>query len=746
MTANTNGWTIVEQPFQLAQAKAFEGLFTLGSGYLHVRGSLEEHIGDAPQNLAYDRRPANVTSEKFPETKVKWGTFVPGIWGAHPALGREMINLPHVLSLIPLVDGERLDITQCRVSDYHRSLDMERACLERSLVWTTRSGKTINTRFELFVHGSRKHLVLQRMTLTCSQQAEVMIRAGIDADVRTNGFDHFRGVQIAQAVDGLTCRLETDQDDQIEMCSELRGPSRWHFEHQPRAGWCVLEAHAAPGAPFVIEKRTAICTSRDVDQIGARQRLAEAEAMDFDSLRSEHAAFWRKRWDACDIQIEGDDDAQRAVRAALYHLLRVHVPDDSRVAIDPKGYAGDAYWGRYFWDTEMFLLPFFLYTDPARARTLVDYRIQSLPGARRNAERYGYAGARYAWEADDRGDECCPNWQYADHEVHVTADVAFGLGHYAKATGIADFLEGPAAEVLVETGRYWLERIDWRDGEDMPSLLGVMGPDEFTPISNNNAYTNVLVAEALKLAAEHGVAGGASTDECEAFLKVARGLPVLRSKDGRLVLQCEEFERLAEPQFEKHWVDRSRTFAGQVSQERLYRSKCLKQADVLMLMALLPARFSREEFERAWEYYLPYTTHDSSLSAGVHSIIAARLGKTNEAWAFWNQASSIDLDVAGGGASEGVHIANAGAVWQMVVFGFAGMQMATETEAVTLDPHLPAHWSRVKFPIAWRGGRFIIEIAEGTVRVTNVGEDSRRVIVTGIEKSVDSNSTATWGA
>ncbi|HPF37989.1 MAG TPA: glycosyl hydrolase family 65 protein [Phycisphaerae bacterium] len=741
----TNEWTLTERPFRLDHAKAYEGLFTLGSGYLHVRGSLEEHIAGASQNLTYDRRPANVTSEKFPETKVKWGTFVPGVWGGHPALGRELVNLPHTLAMIPFVDGERLDITVATIDDYRRTLHMDKALLERSFIWNTRSGKSVRVTFETFVSGAHRHVILQRMTICCSQAADVIVRTGIDADVRTNGYDHFRSVQTAQAVDGVTCHLETDQGDTIEICSESRGPGRWYFEHEPRAGWSVLESHAAANTPFVIEKRTAIATSRDLESASAQQRLAEVESMDFDALKAEHVEHWRSRWATCDIEIDGDEDAQRSVRAALYHLLRVHVPDDSRVAIDPKGYAGDAYWGRYFWDTEMFLAPFYAHTAPARARTLVDYRVQSLPGARRNADRYGYAGARYAWEADDRGDECCPNWQYADHEVHVTADVAHGFAYYARATNDEAYLQGPAALALVEMARYWRERVDWRPGDEYPSLLGVMGPDEFTPISNNNAYTNALVSQALDLAATYGRAGGATEEEIAAFREISDRLPLLRSNDGVLILQCEEFDSLAEPHFEKRWRDRSRTFAAQVSQERLYRSKSLKQADVLMLMMLTPGRFRRDEIERAWDYYVPYTTHDSSLSAGVHAIVAARLGRSDDAWDFWRRASSIDLDVAHGGASEGVHIANAGAVWQMVVLGFAGMQSPMETNKLTLDPNPPAHWSRIRFPLCWRGARYDVQIEGDRTEVTNLGESPSAVIVAGVEKMVDAKSSAAWG-
>ncbi len=741
-----DGWSIVESPFRVEHAKAYEGLFTLGSGYLHVRGSLEEHLAGAPQNVSYTRMPANVTSETFPDTKVKWGTYVPGIFGRHPLLNNEMINLPWFLGMAPIIDGERLDMETCRILDYRRELCLDTATLTRMVRWQTRRGAELAVTFERFVSAARPHLCVQRMRLHAANAMGVTVEAGIDADVRTNGYDHFSGVDLAFAgPNGIGCRVRTDAGDDIEMATCLfPSEAPWRQEARSRAARLTASFSVPAGGELVIEKRTAVTTSRDRRPATASACLAGAHGLTCEQLHEEHAAVWRKRWDACDVIIEGDDESQLAMRASLFHLLRAHVPDDPRVAIDAKGYAGEAYWGRFFWDTEMFLLPFFVYTDPARARTLADFRVQSLDGAIANATRYGYRGARYAWESDAAGYECCPNWQYADHEVHVTADVAYGLVHYARAAGDAEYLRGPAARVLVETARYWQERIDARPPAECANLLGVMGPDEYKPISNNNAYTNRMVAFALNAAAEVGAAAGASVEECERWRGLAGGLPIVRADDGVLVLQCEGFDRLAEPRFDRLWRDRRRPFAAQVSQERLYRSKCLKQADVLMMMALFPDEFSDAEVRRAWEYYLPYTTHDSSLSAGVHAIVAARLGLADEAWEFWQRAKAIDLDIEHGGAAEGIHIANAGAVWQMAVFGFAGMRTAMQADVLTFAPRLPAAWSRLAFPIVWKGAAAYVDIGRDGVTVTNRGGRPLEVCVGREPRTIRPGERALW--
>ena len=522
--------------------------------------------------------------------------------------------------------------------------------------------------------------------------------------------------------------------------------TKWQPEITSRRGTLRTSITLSPDQSYAVEKRTAVTTSRDPEPESAADLLSAAEALSFEELQAEHADVWRKRWENCDVVVEGDQRAQLALRAALYHLLRAHPGEAARVAIDAKGYAGEAYWGRYFWDSEVFLLPFYLYTDPPRARTLADFRVNTLAGARDNAGRYGYEGARYAWESDAEGRECCPNWQYADHQVHVTADVVYGLAHHARGSGDDDYLRGPAAEVVVETARYWMQRLDWRSGQDHPSLLGVMGPDEYTPISNNNAYTNRLVKFALQLAAQIGPTGGASVEECQAFARAAEGLPIPRDEDGLLVLQCEGFDALAEPRFDELWRDRSRPLAAQISQERLYRSKCLKQADVLMLMMLFPEEFGGAELRRAWEYYLPLTTHDSSLSAGVHAIVACRLGQWEDAWKFWQSAAELDLDVERGGAAEGIHIANAALVWQAAVFGFAGMQTAMQSDVLTFRPRLPAAWSRLAFPIAWKDRRAHVDITRGQAAVTNRSGETLHVRVHGEAREIDPKATQVWAS
>ena len=723
-------WTITETHFDPTTARAYEGLFTLGSGYLHIRGSLEEHVLDAPQNLDYTRRPANVTSEKFLETKAKWGTYIPGIRGNHPLLNRGLVNLPFFLDLTPVIGEEKLDMQASDMIHYQRTLNLKTATLQRTCTWHTQTGSSVEVAFERFVSAAHPHLCFQQMRVSPDRDLSLTVSAGIDSDVRTSGYDMFTRSELEpEGPDGLRCHVVTNTGDEVWMVTRLILPgAEWQVISSGRTARLKAEVLIPAGKSLVVEKRTAVTSSFDPLAANPGEFLADVEGSSYADIHQQHVAIWQQRWENSDVLIEGDEQSQLALRTSIYHLLRSH-PDDPRVAIDPKGYAGDAYRGCYFWDTEIYLLPFFLYTDPPRARSLLEYRIHSLPGAKANAANTGYSGARYAWEADIDGTETCPNWQYRDHEVHVTADIVYAMAHYARATQDQAFLSGPAVPVILETARYWMERLDWRKGEDHPSLLGVMGPDEYTPISSNNSYTNRMVAFNLALAAELGPAIGATDMECRQFAQAAAGLPILRGPDGVLVWQCEEFEHLAEPAFERFWHDRSRSYAAQVAQEWLYRSKCLKQADVLMLMMLFSNDFTEQEVLRAWDYYLPYTTHDSSLSAGAHAIIACYLGKIGEAWQFWEKSSLNDLDFQHGGAAEGVHIAGAGVNWQMAVFGFAGLKTALNSDTFCLRPRLPRPWTRLAFPMVWHTIPLFVDIRRERISILNRGGQALTVQV-----------------
>ncbi len=723
----------------------------IGSGPLQQRASLEEGLSDDPQDREYLRVMGNVTAETFPAFKSRVGTYLPGVTGPHPTCGDELINLPAVHGLVLFCGSERLDLEKCQIDSFQRRLDLSTGRLSRTFVWHTQRGSELAIRFERFISAHRPHI----MALRCSihhrggPPAEIRCLGTLDADIRTNGFDHFISAAFTGQHPPITAEVRTNGGDIVAAAALLTCEAGlvWSIETAPRwaaiSGTCVLD----PGHELVICKYAALTSSRHIPGSpldAARNQLWSATAAGFDRLAAESDAVWRKRWNQSDVVIEGDPPSQLALRASIYHLMRAVSENDARIAIDPKAAAGEAYCGRYFWDTEMFILPMFLYTRPQVARNLATYRVSSLDGARRNARRYGYPGARFGWEASPAGDDHCPNGQYADHEIHVTADVAYGLWHAHLANpGDGELLRG-LTEVLTESARYWCERVWYNPQRDEYELIMVMGPDEYAPFARNNAYTNHLVGLALELTRRAWVelrdADPGAADRLQArlslteaelahFGEVSGKLRFPYDTDRRLVLQSDDFFEQEPFDFARWRTDRSQPLAAQTSQERLYRSQVLKQADVVQLMVLFPHQFDLDQMRVAYQTYEPLTSHDSSLSRSIHAILAAWIGDTDAALRFWDQSAGLDL--CPGAAAEGVHAACAGGNWQVAIFGFAGVRTRMQSDVLQVEPNLPARWRALRFPFVWRGQLLQVNIEPDRVTIEHRGERSFEARVCG---------------
>lgn len=706
--------------------KHYEGVFTQGSGYLHIRGSYEEGLKAADQNESYMRLPANVTIEKPKHPRSKWGTYVPGITGLHPLLKEELVNLPNPLVFRVWAGQEALDMDEICFSDYEQSLNLKNGVLKREFCWETKEGPKIRCSYHRYVSRTERNVIVQSMRYEAVDSPLTLTFASdIDENVKTNGYNHFTRVEKTGEDAVIRVEVTTDNGDTVRLMGKT-------LSKEISFCWQDGDLRAAtelkPGQPVTVYKWTMVSTSRDrsgfLDFAEMGEKLESLEQRE-EALYEAHCQAWADLWHQCEVVIEGDEEAQRALNFSMYHLLRSANDEDNRIAVCAKGFAGEAYFGHFFWDTEVYLLPFFLYTRPEAARKLVEFRINTLKGAKKNAAAYGYSGARYPWESSVSGEEQCPNWQYADHEIHVTADVTYGLWHYYQATGDKEFLR-EAAEVFVETARYWLERIEFRS-DGTAHINGVMGPDEYVCFCNDNAYTNFMAAKSLQntknvvellrevspeIEKELGI-HGAFLERVE---EAAHKLVLLKTPEG-IIEQCQGFMQLEEPEFERFWTDRSKPFGQFVSQERNYRIKALKQADVLMLFYLFGKELKGESLEKNYQYYLPYTTHDSSLSYIIHAILCCRRGEPGEAYEFFKKALDIDLSEEKAGAAEGIHIANSGGIWQGVIFGFAGMQWAYESAELTFEPTLPAHWKSIQFPIWYKGARHRVEVTQEGVWV-----------------------------
>ncbi|HEX2047975.1 MAG TPA: glycosyl hydrolase family 65 protein [Acidimicrobiales bacterium] len=464
-----------------------------------------------------------------------------------------------------------------------------------------------------------------------------------------------------------------------------------------------------------------------VDRDGPAQKaLARASAAGADRLLARHRRAWRERWLDADVVVDGDGQAQRDLRFALYHLVIAGDPESDRASVGARALTGPGYRGHVFWDTEIFVLPFYVWTHPETARALLAYRHRTLPAARAKAARLGYQGALYAWESADTGEETTP--EFVDlpdgtrltiltglQEHHIAADVAWAVWHYWQVTGDDSFVEEMGAEIVVETARFWASRTTAGDDGRL-HICEVIGPDEYHEGVDDSAYTNVLARWNVRAAGalcdrfpEVAARLRVTPSERQRWEEVAGGLVVLFDPETKLYEQFDGFFDLENVRS----VDLApRPFTGElvVGVDRLRATQVVKQADVIMLGVLLPDEVGEEVQAVNYRHYEPRTSHGSSLSPAMHALVSARVGDAADALSYFHLAGGVDLDNRMGNAADGVHIATMGGLWQAAVFGFGGVR--AHGDAVRIDPRVPRTWECLAFPVRWRGTRIAVEVRE----------------------------------
>ena len=464
----------------------------------------------------------------------------------------------------------------------------------------------------------------------------------------------------------------------------------------------------------------------------ARQELGAARRLGTAGVITAHEAAWATRWQCSDVEVDGDPQTQQALRFAIYHLNSAANPADQHVSIGARALTGDDYHGHVFWDTEIFLLPFYVLTWPEAARALLLYRFNTLDGARAKAAGMGWRGALYAWESADTGAEMTPAQVVGPdrriiqvvcgrQEQHISADVAYAVWQYWQATGDEAFLRDAGAEMLLEIGRFWSSRAG-SEADGRRHIRGVMGPDEYHEAIDDNAFTNVMARWSIRRALE--VAGLMRSRWPERWAALAGRIGVDAAELASWQAAAETladgfhadtglFEQFA-GYFELEPIDLT-TYDGRsvpmdvvLGRTRTQASQVVKQADVVALLGLLPDEFPGESAAANFRYYAPRCSHGSSLSRAMHGVVAARLGDCDTALDYFRKTADIDLGDARVAIDGGVHIAALGGIWMIAVLGFAGLSM--RPDGVAIDPHLPPQWRSLAFRVQWQGRRIRILI------------------------------------
>ncbi|MBD2135208.1 beta-phosphoglucomutase [Sphaerospermopsis sp. FACHB-1094] len=709
-------WILIENQFNPEKLHARETIFTIGNGYLGTRGSFEESY---PRAL-----PA---------------TLIHGVYDDVPVVYTELANCPDWLPLIVMIDGERFRLDQGTILQYNRELDLRQGVISRSLRWRSPTGKTIDISFERFASLADHHVLGQRCQLTTVDfHGLIEIQSSINGYPENKGFNHWEGLDQGKFDQGFWLHSRTRYSHiDIGMAAKMTiSGIEAAMQINTAPGYPSISAtfFSEPQQTVTVEKLVTVFTSRDVDQpvLAAQSKLAQLP--DYITLRDANEQAWAEVWQQSDILIEGDSKAAFAVRYNLFQLLIAAPRDDDRVSIPAKTLSGFGYHGHIFWDTEIFILPFFTFTQPALARNLLTYRYHTLDGARRKAIHYGYQGAMYAWESAVTGDEVTPRWAlpsdyYAedvriwcrDREIHISSVIPYAVWYYWRVTGDDEWLRDYGAEIILDTAIFWSSRVEFNSHTQRYEIRSVIGADEYHELVHNNSFTNRIVQWHLEKAgivnnllrrnfpeyAEELEQKLHLTDEIRNhWQEIINKIWIPYDPETGLVEQCEGFFQLDDINL-ADYEPRHKSMQAILGIEGANKHQVLKQPDVLMILYLMRESaefpYSRKNLEVNWNYYAPRTdiTYGSSLAPAIHAILAADLGKTQKAYERFMQAAMVDLEDIRGNANEGIHGASAGGVWQAVVFGFGGIQF-TNNQPVA-HPHLPPGWTRLKFKLYWRG-------------------------------------------
>jgi len=767
-----NPWRLVEREFCADDLGVSETLFAVANGYLGLRANPEEG------------RPAH-----------SHGTFLNGFhetWSIRHAeeafgfakTGQTIINVPDAKLIKLFVDDEPLLLSTADLENYERVLDFRSGLLTRDLVWHTPSGKRVRISCSRMVSLVHRHLAVLTFEVTMLDEAapvvissqllnrqdgeeeyhesDVSLGAGTDPR-KSRRFDH----RVLQP------RLHEDRDGDIILgyrcatsgmtlaCAyhhvvETSLPYRVETSLAPDLAKSVFTVRAEPGRPFRLTKLVAYHSSRGVPPQELADRcvrtLARAREDGVESLFAEQRGWLDRFWERSDVEVRGDEPVQQAIRWNLFQLAQACARTHEQ-GVAAKAVTGAGYEGHYFWDTEIYIIPFLAYTTPELARRLLRMRWHMLPTARKRAGDLDQKGALYPWRTIN-GEEASAYYAAGTAQYHINAAVAFALKRYLDASGDIEFLAGEGAEILVETARMWEDLGFYAvNGDRVFHIHGVTGPDEYTTVVNDNLYTNVMARFNMRYAAR--VVELLALWNEDAYQALLRRLDLDPAEvdawteaSNAMYLPYDE-ELGVHPQDES-FLDREVWDFASTPPENyplllhyhplvIYRFQVLKQADVVLAMFLRSDQFTLEQKRRNFDYYDPITTGDSSLSACVQAVGAAEIGYEALALEYFRDALFVDLADTHGNTSDGVHIASAGGVWGTIVFGFAGMH--DSGTSLRFSPRLPSDWDGLSFRVQRHGSRMIVELDATGCTVTVLDGNAVPLSVDGVLVEVPAGST-----
>lgn len=720
-------WRIVENEFSTDRAGISETVFALGNGYLGIRGSLEEH------RCMY--RPGTYLNGFYESAPIEYGESAYG----YARNTQSMLNVADGTHIDVYVNDEPLDLSTGEVRSCTRILDLRLGRLEREVDWVSPGGVRVVLRSMRVASFLREHLAAQRWTLELpDQNAYLRIVSSMELLDRSGGDPNDPRVGEDISKDSLLLRNKRIDDNyavlrymtrtmKTELFCRMKNMLSTESFHTASARsrdgrvWHEWRVQGEAGVPIELEKYVAYYHSYDAtnDKLEelAEREIERAVSSGFDVILDEQSMYLDEFWTGSDIQVDGDKWVQQSLRFNLFHVLQ-STGRNGRTNIGAKGLTGDGYEGHYFWDTEIYALPFYSYTTPFIARRLLTYRYNILPKARERAAELKHPGALYPWRTIN-GEEASAYYPAGTAQYHINADIMYAVRQYVRASGDTVFLKRYGAEMVFETARFYYDLGDFVDGQGFCLNL-VTGPNEYTALVNNNLFTNLMVQDHLRYAVETAEMLQSEAPDDWDRLADLTGVTIDEIADWKAAAEAMfvpyDAERDLYPQDDSFFRKAVWDFPGTPPAQyplllhyhplSIYRYQVCKQPDVVLAMLLQGSRFTAEEKRRNFDYYDALNTGDSSLSSCIQCVLAAELGYVERAYEYFMKTARMDLDDINGNVRDGIHFANMAGCWLSLVFGFGGLR--DWDGVIRFSPRLPRTWTRVGFRI--RLGEALLEV------------------------------------
>ena len=740
-----NAWEVTEERFDRKTNYRNETTFALSNGYIGTRGTMEE---------AYDfdvdtGMEGNFINGFYESTDIRYGEANFG----SPLRSQTLLNLPNMKETKVYVDGEEFSLLEGCVSDYQRTLYLKEGIVRRSLIWTTRSGKQLQMDSLRLVSFDRKHVMVQQMCLTALNfEGEIEVRSRLNANVENQTRKTNPIVDYGPFGPRLTPELFGAEGANLTYVGTTIGSK---LSMGCGSDICVFPVEAVKEIEAKIEELEAFSTIKiqlhqketvTLDKFMVyvscldeyegqleefvQEELKTAMQIGAEELINRQKAYVEDFWQRAAIQIEGED-ALSTIQGLNFNLFHIFqgAGRDGKCGMPAKALTGEGYEGHYFWDTEMYMIPLFIYTQPEVAKALLSWRFHTLDQARARARVMGHpVGALFPWRTIN-GEEASTYYPLGSAQYHINADVSYAVNLYYQVTGDEDFMIHEGAEILIETARVWADVGSFSEVKGGKyCICSVTGPDEYNVLVDNNFYTNLMARENLRDAVdmvhlleekapekldELKCRIGFSVDELPLWEEIIEKM-YFPYDESRRIYPMDDGFMMRKPWDEERIPPEKRSWLYENYHPLfIMRHRMSKQADAILGFYLHNDCFTEEEIRRNYDFYQEVTLHHSSLSTCIFGIVASDIGYHEEAYRYFSDSARMDLDDYHNNFYAGVHGANMAGTWQALINGFAGMRM--HHGRLSFKPHLPEQWSRLTFRIQYLGSVIEVTMKEDTI-------------------------------